>query len=122
MTKEKLDISIEEIKAIQKELTELRVLEEFKDYKITEEYLNEFLEKYSDLSGQYSYKQGAVLLPLFKRIKEKYPNISEEKSVNKAHRLIPIVNSMLHQAGVFKLIKKVSKMSDEEVKRDLERE
>jgi len=98
MTKEKLDISIEEIQAIQKELTELGVLEEFKDYKITEEYLNEFLEKYSDLSGHYSYKQGAVLLPLFKRIKEKYPNISEEESVNKAHRLIPIVNSMLHQA------------------------
>ena len=121
MTKEKLDLSVEEIQAMQKELAELGVLKEFKDYRITEEYLNEFLEKYSDLSGQYSYKQGAVLLPLFKRIKEKYPNISEEESVNKAHRLIPIVNSMLHQAEVFKLIKKVSKMSDEEIKRDLEK-
>jgi len=120
MAKEKLNLSIEEIQEIQKELAELGILEEFKDYRITENYLNEFLEKYSDLSGQYNYKQGAVLLPLFKRIEEKYPSISEEESVNKVHKLIPIINAMLHQAGVFKLIKKVSKINDKKVKRNLE--
>ncbi len=91
MVKEKLNLSVEKIQEIQNELVELGVLEEFKDYKITEEYLNDFLEKYSDLSGQYGYKQGAALLPLFKRIKDRHHNTSEEESVNKAHKLIPVV-------------------------------
>lgn len=118
--KEKIKLNVKEIQERQKELAKLGILGEFKDYKITEEYLNEFLEKYSELSGVYGYKQAAIVFPLFKRIKKINPNISEEELINEVQKLFPIIIAMLHSGGIFKLIKDVSKMSDEKIEKELD--
>ena len=101
-------IGKERILHLQKELFDLGVLEEFKDYKISEKYLSDFLDMYSKKSGQYSYVIGAIIIPLFKSIKEKHPAASEEEITKKCSELAPIIRAMLQHEGVFRLIKKVS--------------
>ncbi len=115
----KIPLNAEKIAELQKELVYLGVVEEFTDYRISDAYLQEFLEKYSELSGRHSYIVGSVLMPLFTRLKEQYPHLSEEEMVTKAHELFPVVRGMLEIGGVFKLIKQVSKKSDAEIEREL---
>jgi len=112
--KQKIKLSIKEIRKRQQELCALGVLEEFKDYKINKKYLEEFLSAYSELHGKYGYVQEAIILPLFKIIKQKNPSISEEEAIKTAQRFFPIIRGMLDYEGVFKLIKKVSNRSDKE--------
>lgn len=94
-----------EIKGLQKELCGMNVLEEFTDYRISKDYLELFLERYSKLEGQHSYIAGAILTSLFDFIKKKEPNISEKELVEKSYRLYPIIKGMLVHKGIFKLIK-----------------
>ncbi len=114
MTTKKLNV--EEIRKIQKELCDLGVLEEYTDYKISEKYLDDFLKNYSKLYGQYSYVIGSILMPLFKRLEEKYPNMGHDEQMRKCSELAPVIRAMLHHEKVFTLIKKASKKSKNERK------
>jgi len=114
MTTKKL--KVEEIKMIQKELYDLGILEEYTDYRISKKYLSEFLKNYSNLSGQYSYVIASVLLPLFKRLEEKYPNMNHDEQIRKSSELAPVIRAMLYHEKVFALIKKVSKKDKDERK------
>ena len=107
MTTKKL--RAKEIIEIQKELCELGVLEKYADYRISKKYFSEFLKNYSNLSGQYSYVIASVLLPLFKRLEEKYPNMDHDEQMRKSSELAPVIRAMLYHEKVFALIKKVSK-------------
>lgn len=88
MKDKKHKLSIREIKKRQQELCTLGVLEEFKDYRISRKYLEEFLSIYSKLHGKHGYIQEAIILPLFKIMKEKNPSISEEEAIKAAQRFL----------------------------------
>ena len=109
-------IRVKEIIEIQKELCELGILEEYVNYRTSKKYLSEFLKNYSNLSGQYSYVIASVLLPLFKRLEEKYPNMSHDEQIVKSSELAPVIRAMLYHEKVFALIKKVSKKGKDERK------
>lgn len=113
--KQKITLSPEEIKKVQQELFNFGVLEEHKEYRIKKEYLEEFLSTYSERSGRYGYIQEAIIFPLFDLMKEKNPSISEEELTDQAQRFYPVIRAMLDQEGVFKLIRKVSKMRNREL-------
>jgi len=115
----KVYLSAEKIAKMQKELVKLGVAEEFTDYRISDAYLQEFLEKYSELSGRHSYVVGSVLIPLFTRLKEQYPHFNEGEIVTKAHKLFPVVRGMLEIGGVFKLIKQVSKKDGAQIEKEI---
>lgn len=107
--KQQINFTLEEIRKLQKELSEMNVTKETTNYHLSEEYLNLFLERYSELDGQYGYIQGAILTPLFGFIKKKEPNISQEELVIKSQRLYPIIRLMLINDKVFTLIKRIKK-------------
>ena len=109
-------LNVEEIRRIQKELCDLGVLEEYSDYIISKKYLNDFLKNYSELSGQYSYVIGSILMPLFKRLEEKYPNMSHDEQMRKSSEFATVIRAMLYHEKVFTLIKKVSKKNEDERK------
>ncbi|MBI1935476.1 hypothetical protein HYS31_03470 [Candidatus Woesearchaeota archaeon] len=95
----------EKIIEMQKELHRLNVVQEITDYRISNEYFELFLKRYSEFEGEYGYIQGAILTSLFDFIKKRMPNISESELISKSQKLYPIIRGMLVQEGAFKLIK-----------------
>ena len=93
-----------EIIELQKELHRLNVVQEITDYRISNEYFELFLKNYSKLEGGHGYILGAILTSLFKFIKRKMPDISEEELINKSQKLYPIIRAMLVQEKAFKII------------------
>lgn len=104
-----IKLTHEKIIELQKELQNIGVTEEIVDYKISKEYLDLFLKRYSKLEGDYGYIQGAILTSLFDFIKRKEPNILESDLITKSQKLYPIVRGMLVQERVFKLINDAKK-------------
>lgn len=107
--KNKFKLNLSQIKQIQKELYELNILEEFTDYKISAEYLDLFLKRYSELEGEYGHIQGAILTSLFDFIKKKESNVNDSELVNKSHKLYPVIKAMLIKEKIFKLINDAKK-------------
>ena len=107
--KKEIKLTYKQIKELQKELQDISVVEEIIDYKISKEYLDLFLKRYSELEGNYGYIQGAILTSLFDFIKRKDPNIVESELINKSQKLYPIIRGMLVQEQIFKLIKDAKK-------------
>jgi len=114
-----IHLSKEEILKRQEELFDLGVLEEFKDYRISNVYFKKFLDKYSEVYGKPGSISESVLMPLFDIFKKKYPNINEKELVDKAHNFYPIIRTMLELGGAFKLIKKVVNMKDNDTKKEI---
>src|SRR3989344_9384676 len=105
--KKGIHLNREEIIKRQKELFDLGVLEEFKDYRISDKYFKQFLDNYSKVYGLKGSISESILPPLFELLKEKNPKISDEEMVNKSHDIYPIIRTMLEIEGAFKIIKKV---------------
>lgn len=109
MNKETLKLSADQIRELQKELSNLNVVEEYMDYRLSDRYIDLFLQKYSELDGTYGHIQGATLTSLFEFIKKKYPNINEQELIIKSQKLYPVIRAMLLKSKLFNLIKKVQK-------------
>src|SRR3989344_6704736 len=104
--KNKKSFKEKDIKLMQKELFELGILEEFTDYRISEKFLNDFLDNYEKNYGKQAYIIGSQLIPLFERLRAKYPDANEEEIISKSHKLIPIIRAMFHHERTIPIIKK----------------
>lgn len=105
----KTKLTVKQIKEIQKDLHSSGILEEYVDYRLSEEYMNLFLEKYSELEGRHGYIQGATIISLLELIKKKAPALSEKKKIKKVQTAYPIIRSMLIREKVFEVINKARK-------------
>lgn len=116
--KNEIKLDYRQIRKLQIELQDLNVVEEVIDHKISKEYLELFLKKYSELEGEYGYIQGAILTSLFDFIRKKKPNINDSELINRFQKLYPIIKGMLVQEQIFKLIKDAKKGKLSELKNE----